>query len=132
MAKAQFKMQFVNDPAFNRLAILKSVWKDARISNVEEYMVEQNPAAEQAQKLEFEDKQAGINQKNSDAKLKDAQAAEIMGQVPPKPQTEDPHRSKEMEQKDRELALREREQAERRAMDDYNADVAAAEIIHDD
>jgi len=120
MAKAQFKMQFVNDPAFNRLAILKSVWKDARISNVEEYMVEQNPAAEKAQALEFEDKQAGINQKNSDAKLKDAQAAEIMGQTPPKPMQADP-------QKDREYQLREMEIADRRAREDYEADVAAAD-----
>jgi len=113
-------MQFVNDPAFNRLAILKSVWKDARISNVEEYMVEQNPAAEKAQALEFEDKQAGINQKNSDAKLKDAQAAEIMGQTPPKPMQADP-------QKDREYQLREMEIADRRAREDYEADVAAAD-----
>ena len=120
MAKAQFKMSFINDPAINRIEVIKSVWRDARIANPEQYIVEQNPAAAKAQELDFADKEAGVNQKNADADLKKAQAAEIMGQAPPKPEVSDPF-------KQRELDLRERELSERRAMEDYQADIAAAD-----
>lgn len=122
MAKAQFKMHFLNDPAINRVEVIKSVFKDARIANPEQYIVEQNPAAAKAQELEFGDKEAGINQKNADAKLKEAQAAEIMGQTPPKPQTADPIEERKLNQRDIELT----NDRDKIAVDRYRADIEAA------
>ena len=123
MAKAQFKMSFINDPAINRIEVIKSVWRDARIANPEQYIVEQNPAAAKAQELDFADKEAGVNQKNADADLKKAQAAEIMGQTPPKPDTgPDPIEERKLNQRDIELT----NDRDKIAVDRYRADIEAA------
>lgn len=122
MARAQFLGSMLDDPAMNRIEIRKYQLESARIANRDRFIVEQNPAAAKAQELEFGDKEAGINQKNADAKLKDAQAAEIMGQTPPKPVMADPTKERELNQRDIELT----NDRDKIAVDRYRADIEAA------
>ena len=119
MAKAQFKLQFLNDPACNRVAIIKSVWKDARIANVEEFIVEKNPVLERQAQLEEALKQAEVALKQADAKLKDAQAQKIGAEG--ESATEDRAlRTRELDQKDRELTQKDDDIALRRRQADLD------------
>lgn len=105
MAKAQFKLGFLNDPAANRIAILKSVFRDARIPHPEEFLVEQNPVMEKMAALETALKEATVAKTQADAALAQANAQKISGEVAAHPRMLD-QKDRELTQKDLDLDLR--------------------------
>ena len=129
MAKAQFKLGFLNDPAANRLAILKSVFRDARIPHPEEYLVEKNPVMEKMAALETALKEADVKLKNAQADLAQANAQKIGGDVQNAGE-ERAIRTRELDQKDRELNQKDIELEQKRqgsALDAFRADMEDAD-----
>jgi len=129
MAKAQFKLQFLNDPAVNRVKVLQSVWKDARIANVEEYIVERNPALEQQAQIDTAQKMATVKQTEADANLKVAQAEKLRGEIANAPEDR-MLRQRELDQRDREMNQRDIELSQKRdqaAVDQFKADMDDAD-----
>lgn len=132
MAKAQFKLGFLNDPAINRIAVLKSVWRDARITNPEQYIVENNPVQAQVQQIDIAQKQADVDDTKADTQLKLAQAAEIGGKMQAASQsgaTENDIKQRQLSQRDRELDQADQQHAldaQRHALERYHADIEAA------
>lgn len=129
MAKAQFKLGFLNDPAANRIAILKSVFRDARIPHPEEFLVEQNPVMEKMAALETALKEATVAKTQADAALAQANAQKINGEGQ-NAEHERSLRSRELDQKDRELNQKDIELEQKRqgsALDAFRADMEDAD-----
>lgn len=129
MAKAQFKLGFLNDPAANRLAILKSVFRDARIPHPEEFLVEKNPVMEKMAELETALKEATVAKTQAEAALAQANAQKIGGDVQNAGE-ERALRSRELDQKDRELTQKDIELEQKRqnsALDAFRADMEDAD-----
>ena len=129
MAKAQFKMGFLNDPAANRLAILKSVFRDARIPHPEEFLVEKNPVMEKMAELETALKEATVAKTNAEAQLAQANAQKIGGEGQ-NAEHERALRSRELDQKDRELEQKDAElrvKHNQEALEAFRADMEDAD-----
>jgi len=129
MAKAQFKLGFLNDPAANRIAILKSVFRDARIPNPEEYLVEKNPVMEKMAELETALKEATVAKTQAEAQLAQANAQKIGGDVQNAGE-ERALRTRELDQKDRELTQKDIELDQKRqgsALEAFRADMEDAD-----
>ena len=129
MAKAQFKLKFIDDPSVNRLAILKSVWRDARIANPEEYIVERNPALEKQMQLQEALGQAELAGKQAEAQAKVAAAAKAKAEADAKAK-EPETKARELDQRDRELGQRDIELAQERdriSVENFKADMEDAD-----
>ena len=129
MAKAQFKLKFIDDPNIDRKAVLKSVWRDARISNIEEFIVERNPAMEKQMQLQEALGQAELAIKQADAQAKGAAAEKAKAEAEAK-SGEPQIKARELDQRDRELAQRDIELTQERdriAIERYKADMEDAD-----
>lgn len=136
LAKANFLMQFVNDPAADRLEILHRVNKAARIDGVEKIFPRNNPAlaaqaqaAQAAQQLDMQAKQAEAQRVAADAQV--AQANAQKAQAEAALAHEQPlFKQRELDQRDRELAQRDLElkiEQDKLALEAFRADMEDAD-----
>lgn len=147
LAKANFLMQFMNDPACNGIEIRKRVFEAARLADIDKLVAEQNPMLIQQAQTQAAMAQAEILDKQMSARLMDAQSQLALAQAgavnPEMGQLDLSLKQQQVAQGQAEIELKQRDAARadtelqhRMALDQHNAAVTEAksglELEHKD